>query len=81
MGALIRSKVVTAEELYATGGVGPILAWEKFKDVIQHQRETVWGRDYLRNAEFFAQEMLKIKLRNDPSFKNMLETYRRTLKP
>ena len=80
MGALIRSKVVTAENLYATGGVGPILAWEKFKDVIQRQRDVVWGRDHLSNAEFFAQEMLKIKLRNDPSFKDKLEAYRKTLK-
>ena len=80
MGALIRSKVVTAENLYATGGVGPILAWEKFKDIIQRQRDVTWGRDHLSNAEFFAQEMLKIKLRNDPSFKDKLEAYRKTLK-
>jgi len=80
MGALIRSKVVTAENLYATGGVGPILAWEKFKDIIQRQRDVTWGRDHLSNAEFFAQEMLKIKLRSDPSFKDKLEAYRKTLK-
>jgi len=81
MGVLIKSKVVTAERIYITGGIGPILAWEKFKDVIQRRRDVTWGRDYLSNAEFLAQEMLKIKIRNDPGFKDKLETYRRTWKP
>jgi len=81
MGVLVKNKVVPAEKLYSTGSFGAIMGWEKFKDIIQNRRETVWGRDYLSNAEFFAQEMLKIKTRNDPSFKDKLETYRKTLKP
>jgi len=72
MGALIRSKVVTAENLYATGGVGPILAWEKFKDIIQSRRDAVWGQDLYVNFEFLAQEMLKIKMKKDASFKDKL---------
>jgi len=81
MGFLIKSKVVTAEEQYYMGGFGAIMGWEKFKDIIQRRRDVAWGRDWLSNAEFFAQEMLKIKIRNDPSFKDKLETYKKTWKP
>jgi len=81
MGVLIKDKVVTAEKIYATGCLGPIFGWEKFKDIIQRMREVRWGRDYLSNAEFLAQEMLKIKMKKDASFKDMLETYRKSLKP
>jgi len=81
MGVLIKNKIVTAEKLYDTGGFGAILGWEKFKEIIQRRRDVAWGRDFLSNAEFFAQEMLKTKIRNDASFKDKLETYRRTLKP
>jgi len=80
MGVLIKNKVVTAEKLYSTGGYGAIRAWEKYKDIIQNRRDVAWGQDFLVNAEFYAQEMLKIKTRNDASFKDKLETYRRTRK-
>ena len=81
MGVLIKSKVVTAEKLYDTGALGSILGWEKFKDIIQRRRDVAWGQDYLSNAEFFAQEMLKIKMEKDASFKDKLEAYKKTLKP
>jgi len=80
LGVLIKSKVVTAEKLYATGGVGPILGWEKFKDIIQRRRDVVWGQDFWSNAEFFAREMLRVKMKKDASFKDKLEAYRRTRK-
>jgi hypothetical protein len=81
MGGLLRNKVIRAQTLYTLGGYGAIWLWDKYKDIIQSRRDVAWGRDYMSDFEFFAQEMLKIKLRNDPSFKDKLETYRRTLKP
>lgn len=80
-GILIKNKVVKAEKLYALGGYGAIKAWEKYKDIIQSRRGVAWGQDYMSSFEFFAQEMLKIKTKNDASFKDKLETYRRTWKP
>jgi len=80
-GVLLKNKVVKAEKLYALGGYSAIRAWEKYKDIIQSRRDVAWGQDFWINAEFFAQEMLKIKTRNDASFKDKLETYRRTWKP
>jgi len=81
MGILIKNKVVTAEKLYSTGGFGAIRAWEKYKDIFQSRRGVAWGRDYMSNAEFFAQEMLKIKTKRDAGFKDKLETYRKSWKP
>jgi hypothetical protein len=81
LGFLIKRKVVKAEELYEFGGWAAILPWEKYKDIIQRYRDVLTGQDFLSNAEFFAQEMLRMKLKRDPSFKDKLETYRKTLKP
>jgi len=80
-GILLKSKVVEAGKLYALGGFSAIKAWEKYKDIIQGRRDVAWGQDLYVNFEFFAQEMLKIKIRHDASFKDKLETYRRTWKP
>ena len=81
MGSLLRNKVIKAQTLYTLGGYGAIWAWDKYKDIIQSRRDVAWGRDYMSDFEFFAQEMLKIKIRNDASFKDKLEAYRKTLKP
>lgn len=74
MGILLKNKVVRAEEVHDLGGYSAILTWEKFKDVIQASRDAGWGRDVFGNAEFFAQEMLKVKLRRDASVKDKLKT-------
>jgi len=76
MGILLKNKVVKAEEMHDMGGYSAIYAWEKFKDVIQGFRDTMWGQDFWSNAEFFAQEMLKIKMKKEPSFKDKLDAYK-----
>jgi len=81
MGILLKNKVVNAEEMHDLGGYSAIFAWEKFKDIIQTSRDMVWGRDMCSNSEFFAQEMLKVKIKKDASFKDKLETYRKAWKP
>jgi len=79
-GILLKNKVVRAEELHDAGGYTAIFAWEKFKDIIQAGRHSIWGQDLYSNCEFFAQEMLKIKMKKDASFKDNLEAYKKTLK-
>jgi hypothetical protein len=81
MGILLKNKVVKAEEMHGADGFSAIFAWEKFKYVIHGFRDTMWGQDFWNNAEFFAQEMLKIKTKKEPSFKDKLEAYKKTLKP
>jgi len=79
-GILLKNKVIKAEEVHDLGGYSAIFAWEKFKDIIQGFRDNRWGQDFLSNAEWFAQEMLKIKMKKDATFKDKLEAYRKTLK-
>jgi len=84
MGILLKNKIVKAEEMHDMGGYSAIFAWEMYKDIIQGLRNSTWGKDAFSNAEFFAQEMLKIKMKKEPSFKDKLETYetyRKNLKP
>jgi hypothetical protein len=81
MGYLVKRKIAKTETLYALGAWGCIRVWEKYKDIIESHRSITMGLDYMSNFEFLADEMLKIKTRNDASFKDKLETYRRTLKP
>ena len=80
-GYIIRNGLARAETIYNLGGWGYIRLWERYKDFIVSRRGEVYGLDYFAGFEFLAGEMLKIKTRNDASFKEKLETYRRTWKP
>jgi hypothetical protein len=81
MGVLVKSGVASAETLYDLGAYGVLRLWERYKEIIQGRRDAAYGEDYMVNLEFLAEEMMKIKIRNDASFNDKLETYRRTWKP
>jgi hypothetical protein len=70
-GILIRNKVVKPEMFYALGAVGAIDTWEKFKAVIQGWRAAY--PNLMSNAEFFIQEMQKIKTQNEARFNDTLK--------
>jgi hypothetical protein len=83
LGFFIKHKVVKTELLYELGGWIAIRVWEKYKDIIQHMRDessarTLRGQDFQSNAEFFVQEMLRIKMKRDASFKDTLKPHRET---
>ena len=80
MGVLVKSGVAPAETLYYLGGYGVIRLWEKYKPIIQGRRDAAFGQDFMINLEFFAGEMMKIKMKHDASFKEKLEAYSRTRK-
>ena len=80
MGVLVKSGVAPAETMYYLGGYGVLRLWEKYKDIIKGRRDAAFGQDYMINLEFFAGEMMKIKMRHDASFKEKLEAYSRTRK-
>jgi len=81
IGYVVRNRLARSETIYELGGWGFIRLWERYKDFILSRRGEVYGRDYFAGFEFLAGEMLKIKIRNDASFNDKLETYRRTWKP
>ena len=81
LGYQVKNQLVRAETIYDLGGWGFIRLWERYKDVILSRRGEVYGWDYFAGFEFFAGEMLKIKIRKDAGFKDKLDSYRRTWKP
>jgi hypothetical protein len=72
MGFLIKHKVVKAETVYELGGATMIRSWEKYKDIIQRIREEQSHQDFWSNAEFYAREMLRIKMKRDAASKKRL---------
>ena len=69
IGYLIKHKVVKAETVYELGGQAIIRTWEKYKEIIQRMRDEQSVQDYWKNAEFYAQEMLRIKMKRDAASK------------
>ncbi len=51
------------------GLIGSIFLWAKYKDVIEEGRRRYNGMDYMRDFEFLANEILRIKQIRDPSYK------------
>jgi len=65
IGFLIKRKVVKAETVYEIGGAASIQTWEKYKGIIQRLRDEYSRQDFWSNAEFYAQEMLRIMKKRD----------------
>jgi len=72
LGMLVREKLVEPELLYPILG-GVLNHWSKFKDVIKEQRKRYGSEDDLSDFEFLFNEMYRVALSRDPSFR-ILET-------
>jgi hypothetical protein len=69
LGMLVREKLVEPEVLYMINDVNPCFMWSKFKDVISEQRKRYGGEDTLSDFEFLNDEILRVRLSRDPSYK------------
>ena len=69
LGYLLREKLVDAETIYSFTATNAILLWTKQKGLVEYQMKQYFGEDHLRDYEFLAQEMMKIKLKRDPSYR------------
>ena len=71
LGMLVREKLIEPEVLWRINDVNPCFMWSKFKDIIVEQRKRYggdrWG--YLSDFKFLNDEMLRIALIKDPSFR------------
>jgi hypothetical protein len=66
---MLREKLVEPDVLFTLNNITPCFIWSKFKDVIVEQRRRYAGRDYLSDFEFLNDELVKIKVSKDPSYK------------
>jgi hypothetical protein len=68
LGMMLRKGMVEAEDIYNVGSVSSFL-WVKFKPVIEENRRRYNGESYLRDFEYLFEEMMKVKLSKDPTYK------------
>ena len=68
IGSMLRRKSVDIEELHDMNMQSCVLFWEKFRPVVEETRRRYFGRDYCRDMEFLAVEMLKYMQVRDPSY-------------
>jgi hypothetical protein len=69
LGTLIREKLIEPEVLYSIDNVNPCFMWSKFKDIIAENRRRYGGKDNFSDFELLYNEMLRIKLSKDPSYR------------
>ncbi|MBM3292576.1 DUF948 domain-containing protein [Candidatus Bathyarchaeota archaeon] len=67
-GAMLRKGVVGIEDLYDIGGNGVLFYWEKYKSVIEEGRRRYFGKENMKDFEYYAGEMLKYVREKDPSY-------------
>jgi hypothetical protein len=69
LGAMLRKGMVEKEDLYDHGVYAVIQIWAKYKSTIEESRKRLNGPYWLSDLEYLANEMMKVHLKNDPSFK------------
>jgi hypothetical protein len=69
LGHLLRKNIADAETCYISGGTFSVFVWEKFKDILIEHRRRYVGADMYSGLEYLSTEMLKLRLKNDPSYK------------
>ena len=67
-GMMLRRGFVNVGELYDMGNPGIVYFWAKYKPIVEESRKRFTGKDYCRDMEFLAGEMLKYMQLKDPSF-------------
>ncbi|OGD59938.1 hypothetical protein A3K78_02190 [Candidatus Bathyarchaeota archaeon RBG_13_52_12] len=69
LGMLVREKLVEPELLYPIVDGSVLTNWSKFKDVIKEQRKRYGPEDDYSEFEFLYNEIYRVALSRDPSFK------------
>jgi hypothetical protein len=69
LGMLLREKLIEPEVLYRINDINPLLMWSKFRDIIVEQRKRYGGEGTLSDFELLNDEILRVKLSIDPSYK------------
>jgi hypothetical protein len=69
IGMMLRKGFVSVEDLYVLGMSGIPFHWAKYKPIIEETRRRYNGKEYLKDFEFLAAEMLRYIQSRDPSFR------------
>jgi hypothetical protein len=69
LGSMLRKGMVEKEDLYDHGLYAVIEFWAKYRSIIEEGRKRLHGSFWLSDLEYLANEMMKVHLKNDPSYK------------
>ncbi len=68
IGLMLRKGLVEAEDLFDMGVQGVIFLWEKYKSIIEEERKRYLGKNFLRDFEYLAGEMLRVVQERDSNY-------------
>jgi hypothetical protein len=68
-GAILRKGILSIEDLFDSAGPGVVILWVKYKQIIEENRRRYNGQKYMRDFEYYANEMLKYVKAHDSSYK------------
>ncbi len=68
MGTMVRKGIINIEDLYDMGQLGIIFLWAKYRPIIEEGRKRYNGKNYLKDFEYLAEEVLKYVKANDPDY-------------
>jgi hypothetical protein len=66
---LVREKLIEPEVIYKIDSENGCFIWNKFKDIISEWSKRYGGGDALSDFKFLSEEILRIALSKDPSFR------------
>jgi hypothetical protein len=66
---MLRKGMVEKEDLYDHGLYAVIEFWAKYRSIIEEGRKRLHGSFWLSDLEYLANEMMKVHLKNDLSYK------------
>ena len=69
LGMLVREKLIEPEVIYKIDTANGCFLWNKFKDIIPEWSKRYGGGDALSDFKFLSDELLRIALSEDPSFR------------
>ena len=69
LGHLLRKGLIDLETVYDSAGVFTLWTWDKFEPILDEHRRRYVGNDVYRGWEYLAGEVMKMKLKRDPSYK------------
>jgi hypothetical protein len=69
LGMLVREKLIEPEVIYRINDVNPCYMWSKFKDIMPEWQKRYGGGEVFSDFEFLSDELLRIAVSKDPSFR------------
>jgi len=69
LGMLVREKLIEPEVIYKIDTANGCFIWNKFKDIIPEWSKRYGGGEVFSDFKFLSDELLRIALSKDPSFR------------